>query len=694
MAANIELDRSLFPVLSHWGEGYLARLELLRPLHDTNWKGRSLVYLMNKFKLKESRIRRDRVYSLLSLCEEGKDLQVDYDATDLDVAKEIIRRCKQSFCLCAVNTITFILQLESLNRSDVTLDSGLQPFGVMTLPVFSQDLHGTLCSARPCLYRSCDGTENSHLPGFVEIVSYNSGVVHHWNLRGSGEDRPVEFIATHYECSWSLMDGGKSCTVMFSFELLVEIARLGRGSSSGLCARVADTSSAYVKPGRLLSKESRVKRTDLSDWAALANTRADLGTTGSCRPKTGYAQVKPQAAFSSSVWCTRLRVGTYAASRSVMADDLQQNSPVVPRPEPALEPFAYAPLDHQRRSIRLIRVLATKSKEGKIRCDIRHASVSDSYICLSYVWGEQDCGHTVLLNSKPFKVRSNLFDFLARARQNNRLLGEWLWVDAMCIDQANVGERNQQVQQMGRIYSYAKEVISWFGEDKDSIAAYFVEQTSPSEIAVNPNLADLRLKFTYAPYWNRAWITQEVQLAQKVTLLAKTVEVDYRLLRSTDRKFLTIEHHDRRSRIPTHWMVPPRRPSWLPSKPSLIYVMSEFGYKRCHDIRDRVYSLLALCDDGSDVQVDYNTSVERLARHTLECCGRSFCLCSMRIVHDVLHLGQQLSYGPLEDASSKPFAYMTLPYHQGVLSSRKCTSKPSAFADLLSTTSPVSRWLQ
>jgi len=353
-----------------------------------------------------------------------------------------------------------------------------------------------------------------------------------------------------------------------------------------------------------------------------------------------------------------------------MADDLQQNFPAVPRPEPGLKPFAYAPLDHQKRSVRLIRVLATKSKEGRIQCEIRHASVSNSYICLSYVWGEQDCWHTVLLDSKPFKVRSNLFDFLARARQNNRLLGEWLWIDAMCIDQANVGERNHQVQQMGRIYTYAKEVISWFGEDKDSIAAYFVEQVSPSGDAVNHSLTDLCLKFAWAPYWNRAWITQEVQLARKVTLLAKNVEVDYRLLLSANGNLLTTDKYN------PHWIVRPRPPSWLPSKRSLICVMSEFGYKRCHDIRDRVYSLLALCDDGSDVQVDYNTSVERLGRHTLECCGRSFCLCSMRIVHDVLHLGQQLSRGPLEDGSSKPFAYMTLPYYQGGLPSRKCTSKP------------------
>jgi hypothetical protein len=270
MAANIELDRSLFPVLSHLGQGYLARLELLRLTNDANWKNRSLVYLMDKFKLKESRIPRDRIYSLLALCNEGKELQVDYVATDQNVAKDIIRCCEQSFCLCTIDTVTFILQLKPLHRSDTIWNSGLQPFGVMTLPVFSKDAVEILCSARPCLWRGCDGSERSHLPGFVEMASPSctllsihlylrrictsykstfvtinwmadeSNFVGHWSRHGPGGYKSVGFVARHDHCSWVLAASGKSCTVMFSFELLVEIARLGRDSSSRICARVAD----------------------------------------------------------------------------------------------------------------------------------------------------------------------------------------------------------------------------------------------------------------------------------------------------------------------------------------------------------------------------------------------------------------------------------------------------------------------
>jgi hypothetical protein len=36
-------------------------------------------------------------------------------------------------------------------------------------------------------------------------------------------------------------------------------------------------------------------------------------------------------------------------------------------------------------------------------------------------------------------------------------------IDAICIDQQNVKERNHQVQQMSAIYSTATEVIAWLG---------------------------------------------------------------------------------------------------------------------------------------------------------------------------------------------------------------------------------------
>jgi len=44
-----------------------------------------------------------------------------------------------------------------------------------------------------------------------------------------------------------------------------------------------------------------------------------------------------------------------------------------------------------------------------------------------------------------------------------------LWVDAICIDQSSINERNHQVKLMGDVYKLARRVLIWLGEgDADS----------------------------------------------------------------------------------------------------------------------------------------------------------------------------------------------------------------------------------
>lgn len=46
---------------------------------------------------------------------------------------------------------------------------------------------------------------------------------------------------------------------------------------------------------------------------------------------------------------------------------------------------------------------------------------------------------------------------------------QYLWIDALSIDQANVLERNHQVQQMAEIYSKAKYVLVWVGPQSQTL---------------------------------------------------------------------------------------------------------------------------------------------------------------------------------------------------------------------------------
>ncbi|KAJ4289069.1 hypothetical protein N0V90_011411 [Kalmusia sp. IMI 367209] len=69
----------------------------------------------------------------------------------------------------------------------------------------------------------------------------------------------------------------------------------------------------------------------------------------------------------------------------------------------------------------------------------------------------------MILNNKHISVTKNLYDALRHIRSENS--NREIWVDALCINQADVKERNHQVSLMGDIYSSAELVINWLAFD-------------------------------------------------------------------------------------------------------------------------------------------------------------------------------------------------------------------------------------
>lgn len=64
-------------------------------------------------------------------------------------------------------------------------------------------------------------------------------------------------------------------------------------------------------------------------------------------------------------------------------------------------------------------------------------------------------------------VRKNLWEFI---RQLSSTISEpkLFWIDAICISQSNVHERNHQVNLMKQIYVRASEVYIWLGWEADN----------------------------------------------------------------------------------------------------------------------------------------------------------------------------------------------------------------------------------
>lgn len=179
------------------------------------------------------------------------------------------------------------------------------------------------------------------------------------------------------------------------------------------------------------------------------------------------------------------------------------------------------------------------------------------YAAFSYTWGDpltypykaERPSRTVWINTKPFLVTPNLYDALNHWRGWRLEIGTaktFLWVDAICINQDDLIERNHQVGLMGQIYSKASLVIAWVGMfDEDARTAFklilrlkpivelwkserskFTYFHNSDELfektgvgTVTPEEWEALVSFYERQYFSRAWIVQEIVLARGAILM-------------------------------------------------------------------------------------------------------------------------------------------------------------------------------
>jgi hypothetical protein len=342
------------------------------------------------------------------------------------------------------------------------------------------------------------------------------------------------------------------------------------------------------------------------------------------------------------------------------------------------ETFQHELLDLSISSIRLIEILP-RSSSGLISCNIIHATTDAKYTCLSYVWGDPPATQSILLNGKILKVRSNLFDFLnmcstKAAELSAQDLYDWIgrgdtespashnkirlfWIDAISIDQDNVAEKNHQVQQMGSIYSKAQEVVAWLGNDPrmslffDDLKAFperseetstqlweDLQRSHPTKKAdpVSPTLP------TQNAYWERAWITQEVILAQSLYLCTTEQLINAEKIDTWDPDLFQRDVEgfhsmflDHRAVLARHGRLPADDEDDKPSH--LLESLYDFRTKECLIPRDKVYSLLACSQHGNQIIVDYNAPLPELIRNVFSLPGATRpCLCQIKMVIEQL----------------------------------------------------------
>src|SRR5947209_16619892 len=109
-----------------------------------------------------------------------------------------------------------------------------------------------------------------------------------------------------------------------------------------------------------------------------------------------------------------------------------------------------------------IRLLGIDTASSHMKCTLRTVNLDErpQYTALSYVWGDLSDIRFIECNGSPLSITKNL----DVALQHLWTRPGSFWIDAICINQADLSERAAQVSLMGDIYANASETIIWLGE--------------------------------------------------------------------------------------------------------------------------------------------------------------------------------------------------------------------------------------
>lgn len=161
-----------------------------------------------------------------------------------------------------------------------------------------------------------------------------------------------------------------------------------------------------------------------------------------------------------------------------------------------------------------------------------------SYEALSYYWGDAEPNSPIELHAGDSfgiaMIRPNLHAALDQLRLLDR--PRTMWIDAICINQADYEEQNSQVALMTQIYTKATHISVWLGEAStdSNLALDFItrilnledferlmlDQRTPQEWAA---LASLMKR----QWFGRRWVVQEIALARRATLYCGDAHVTW-----------------------------------------------------------------------------------------------------------------------------------------------------------------------
>lgn len=249
----------------------------------------------------------------------------------------------------------------------------------------------------------------------------------------------------------------------------------------------------------------------------------------------------------------------------------------------------YQPLCVDREEFRLLTLHPPRPDDATLRCELSLAAFSSDlaesvsippYECLSYVWGKPMVSVPICLNGADYEITPRLAHILSKLRYSDQ--SRVLWVDALSINQWDIGERSSQVALIGKIYSHCRRDLAWLGceplettgDDKMIARRARLEEESERGIQILRQIVlhDTRTLCSFhetckhdddhygecellqqwhgkddaidswinefdalgsilsRELWFRVWVVQELSCAPQVTLVYEGLELEWELL--------------------------------------------------------------------------------------------------------------------------------------------------------------------
>ncbi|KAJ5714667.1 heterokaryon incompatibility protein-domain-containing protein [Penicillium malachiteum] len=248
------------------------------------------------------------------------------------------------------------------------------------------------------------------------------------------------------------------------------------------------------------------------------------------------------------------------------------------------------------------------------------------YEALSYCWESNVRSELIKINGCAFLVTKNLHSALLYLR--NHQLQRTLWVDAICINQDDLDEKNAQIPLTRNIYAQAGQVIVWLGEGRDGRdKALEGIQCIAGQNETTQSMREFRdtsWKLLQRDWFRRIWVLQEVGVARSVSIMCGPVQISGHAFREGLSR-LGLPPSLQSQISPVAYLINgvsfrPRRETDRRGELSIGELISMYCKHSATVQHDRIYALLGLSSDGAQsvaLQPDYRLPWHEVFKNVL-----------------------------------------------------------------------------